>query len=101
MSGPSPDARLILERALADVLGEAAASHLRDDSPLLATAGTGVLLPADALGLADAVEQGAAQAGLRCALTDGDFILTGTSLTLADLEARIAERLTADDRERR
>jgi hypothetical protein len=100
MSGRHPEARPILERALADVLGEAAASHLRDDSPLLATAGTGVLLPADALGLADAVEQRAAEAGVRCALTDEDFLLTGTSLTLADLEERITLRLTADDEER-
>lgn len=100
MSGLSPEARRILERALADVLGEAAASHLRDDSPLLAAAGRGVLLPADALGLADAVEQRAAEAGARCALTDEDFLLTGTSLTLADLEERITVRLTADDEER-
>ena len=89
--------RQILERALADVLGEANASHLRGDSPLLASDGASVLTPADALVLADAVEQQGIAAGVLCRLTDEDFVPAGSSLSVADLQSRIEARM----RERR
>lgn len=93
MSGRDTDARLILERALADVLGEANAAHLRGDSPLLARAGAGVLTAADACVLADSVEQLGAEAGVRCRLSDEDFVPVGSSLTVSDLQSRIEARI--------
>lgn len=97
MNGRDTDSRLILEEALADVLGEANAVHLRGDSPLLASLGTEVLTVADALVLADAVERRAAAAGALCRLTDEDFMTSGSSVTVADLTSRIEARM----RERR
>jgi len=93
MTGQNSDARTILVRALADVLGESTASHLRGDSPLLSSAGAGVLTSADAMVLADAVEQQGIDAGLLCRLTDEDFVPTGSSLTVADLQSRIKARV--------
>ncbi len=93
MSDRTPDARRILELALADVLGDATASHLRGDSPLLTTTGTAVLAAADAVGLADALEQHAGDAGLSCRLTDEDFVVVGSSLTVSDLQSRVDRRL--------
>lgn len=100
MTVPVPDVRALLRQALEDVVGVTGGSHLRGDSPLLASVGSGVLAPADACVLADAVEQLAAESGVRCVLTDEDFLLAGATLTLSELQTRIEHRLAASLGER-
>lgn len=77
-------------RALRRVFAGVVVEHLRADSPLRGPGATVPFMPADAVALADAVAQEAAEVGARCELVDEDF--SGDPWTFADLSAAVERR---------
>lgn len=87
--------RTVARDALTRVFGHTVVDQLRPDSPLIGTAMVSSvgMVPADAIAVADAVEQRAAREGARCRLGNETFASDAegdATITLADLEAGIA-----------
>lgn len=86
MTGPDRrDAALIVEVGLAAVFEPALVRQLREDSPLSVLG----MVPADAVCVADAVEQEAGRLGWSCRLGDDD--LAGAA-TVADLVTAVQQQ---------
>lgn len=87
--------RVVAHDALVRVFGATVVDPLRPDSPLI---GSGLsssigMRPADAIAVADAVQQRAAREGAECLLGNDVFSSDAegdATVTLADLEAAIA-----------
>jgi len=86
VTGPDRrDAALIVEVGLAAVFEPALVRQLREDSPLSVLG----MVPADAVCVADAVEQEAGRLGWSCRLGDDD--LAGAA-TVADLVTAVQQQ---------
>jgi len=80
----------VVTRALRRVFPGVLLEHLRADSPLRGPGSTVPFVPGDAVALADAVAQEAAQVGARCVLADEDF--SGEPWTFGDLTSTVERR---------
>lgn len=79
------DAALVVEVALGAVFDAGLVRQLREDSPLSVLG----MVPADAVCVADAVEQEAARMGWSCRLGDDDL---GAAASVADLVSAVQQR---------
>ncbi len=87
--------RVVTRDGLSRVFGHTVVDQLRPDSPLMGTvlASSIGMVPADAIAVADAIEQRAAREGALCRLGDDVFVSDSegdATMTLADLEAGVA-----------
>lgn len=87
--------RVVTRDALSRVFGHTVVDQLRPDSPLMGTvlASSIGMVPADAIAVADAIEQRAAREGALCLLGNDVFASDSegdATMTLADLEAGVA-----------
>ena len=87
--------RVVTRDALTRVFGHTVVDQLRPDSPLMGTAlvSSVGMAPADAIAVADAVQERAAREGALCLLGDDVFASDAegdATITLADLEAGVA-----------
>lgn len=87
--------RTVAHDALTRVFGRTVVDPLRPDSPLMGTAMASSvgMVPADAIAVADAVQERAAREGARCVLGNDVFASDAegdATVTLADLEEGIA-----------
>lgn len=87
--------RTVARDALTRVFGAMVVDPLRPDSPLMGSAlvSSVGMVAADAVAVADAVQQRAAREGAVCLLGDAAFVSDAegdATITLADLESAIA-----------
>lgn len=93
----TPDPELVVRLALGRVLDPVLVDLVRGDSPVMwppgAYGAVGVALSAaDAVALADAVQQVAREAGAECILVDEDLTVQDGPVTLDRLTASVSRR---------
>lgn len=86
----TPDPSAVVRRALGRVLDPVLVEHLRGDSPILGPGGG--LGRADAIAVADAVQEVARESGATCLLQDADLDAVAGPVTVDGLSASVAQR---------